>query len=423
MRSARGLAVREDIAINAERLLGEIEHISGFSDVPAPAVTRILYTPTDMAARRYLKQLADAAGLPWREDALGNWFVRLQGTEPDLPAVATGSHIDAIPYAGKYDGVVGVLGGLEALRAIQEAGVAPRRSLELIMFTAEEPTRFGVGCLGSRGMAGLMPWDALRALRDTNGVSLEQARADAGYTGELESVELSPGAYAYFVELHIEQGPFLEAANREIGIVTDIVASTTVRVTLTGEGGHAGTVPMPERNDALAAAAELALLAEKAASFRSRGLAVATVGMLDVHPGASNSIPSRVDLTLDVRSREMRVRDAMLEEIHTGLKALARSRRVQPEWQVLNHDPACQSDPRILAAIARSAEARGYAHLSLVSRAYHDTVFMARHFPAAMIFIPCYEGYSHRPEEFAAPEHIVAGTETLASTLVELAML
>ncbi len=422
MRSARGL-VREDIAINAERLLSEIEHISGFSDVPAPAVTRILYTPTDMAARRYLKQLADEAGLSWREDALGNWFVRLQGAEPDLPAVATGSHIDAIPYAGKYDGVVGVLGGLETLRAIREAGITLRRSLELIMFTAEEPTRFGVGCLGSRGMAGLMAWDAMRALQDANGVSLEQARADAGYTGELESVELSPDAYAYFVELHIEQGPFLEAADREIGIVTDIVASTTVRVTLTGEGGHAGTVPMPERNDALAAAAELVLLAEKAASFRSRGLAVATVGMLDVHPGASNSIPSRVDLTLDVRAREMRVRDAMLEEIRTGLKALARSRRVQHEWQVLNHDPACQSDPRILAAIARSAEARGYAHLSLVSRAYHDTVFMARHFPAAMIFIPCHEGYSHRPEEFAAPEHIVAGTETLASTLVDLAML
>ena len=314
------------------------------------------------------------------------------------------------------------------------------------MFTAEEPTRFGVGCLGSRGLAGLMAWDAMRALRDADGVSLEQARADAGYAGELESVELSPDAYAYFVELHIEQGPFLEAADRAIGIVTDIVASTTVRVTLTGEGGHAGTVPMPERNDALAAAAELVLLAEheqveqpldpalaaaaelvllaeKAAGFRSRGLAVATVGMLDVHPGASNSIPSRVVLTLDVRAREMRVRDAMLEEIHTGLKTLIRSRRVQHEWQVLNHDPACQSDPRILEAIARSAEALGYAHLSLVSCAYHDTAFMARHYPAAMIFIPCHEGYSHRPEEFAAPEHIVAGTETLTSTLVELAAL
>lgn len=413
--------MRENITLNAERLLGEIEHISQFSDVPAPAVTRILYTPADMAARRYLQQLADTAGLPWREDALGNWFVRLPGAEPDLPAVATGSHIDAIPHAGRYDGVVGVLGGLEALRAIQEAGITPRRSLELIMFTAEEPTRFGMGCLGSRGMAGLMPWDAMRTLQDADGVSLEQARANAGYTGSLESVELAPDAYACFVELHIEQGPFLEAADREIGIVTGIVASTTVRVTLRGEGGHAGTVPMPERNDALAAAAELVLLAEQSANFQTRGVAVATVGMLDVHPGASNSIPSRVSLTLDVRAPEMQLRDTMLEEIRTGLMALARSRRIQYEWQVLNHDPACQSDPRILAAISRSAEARGYAHLSLVSRAYHDTVFMAQRFPAAMIFIPCHEGYSHRPEEFAAPEHIVAGVETLASTLVELA--
>ena len=139
------------------------------------------------------------------------------------------------------------------------------------MFTAEEPTRFGVGCLGSRGMAGLMPWDAMRALQDADGVSLEQARANAGYTGSLESVELAPDTYAGLVELHIEQGPFLEAADREMGIVTDIVASTTVRVTLTGEGGHAGTVPMPERNDALAAAG-LVLLAEKAANFQTRGV-------------------------------------------------------------------------------------------------------------------------------------------------------
>ncbi len=409
------------IPLNAARLLDEIDHISQFSDVPAPAVTRILYTPADMAARRYLKHLAAEAQLPWREDALGNWFVRLEGTEPALPAVATGSHIDAIPYAGRYDGVVGVLGGLEALRSMREAGITPRRSVELIMFTSEEPTRFGVGCLGSRGMAGLMAWDAMRELQDAEGVSLEQARTEAGFTGNLEAVELSPDTYAYFVELHIEQGPFLEAADVEIGIVTDIVASTTVRVTLEGDGGHAGTVPMPERNDALTAAAELALLAEKAASFPTRGVAVATVGMLQVHPGASNSIPSRVEMTLDVRARDMQLRDAMLQEIRAGLTALAQTRRVRYAWQVLNHDPACQSHPAILKAIARSAEALGYAHLPLVSRAYHDTVFMAQKFPAAMIFIPCHEGYSHRPDEFSEPDHIVAGARTLASTLVHLA--
>ncbi len=410
-----------EIPLNADRLLREIDHISQYSDVPAPAVTRILYTPTDMEARRYLKRLADEAQLPWREDALGNWFVRLEGTEPALPAVATGSHIDAIPFAGRYDGVVGVLGGLEALRAIQEAGITPRRSLELIMFTAEEPTRFGVGCLGSRGMAGRMAWDAMRELQDAEGMSLEKARTEAGFAGELASVELASDTYAYFVELHIEQGPFLEAADAAIGIVTDIVASTTVQVTLKGDGGHAGTVPMPERNDALAAAAELTLLAEKAAGFQARGVAVATVGKLQVHPGASNSIPSVVAMTLDVRARDMQLRDAILKEIREGLTALAESRRVHYEWNVLNHDPSCQSHPEILKAITRSAEALGYAHLPLVSRAYHDTVFMAQKCPAAMIFIPCREGYSHRPEEYSEPEHIVAGARTLTSTLVQLA--
>lgn len=406
--------------VDMARLTREIVRMSEFSDVPAPAVTRILYTPPDMAARRYLRGLAETAGLTWRTDPLGNSFMRLEGRDPDLPAVATGSHIDAIPYSGRFDGVVGVLGGLEALRSIQEAGLQPRRSLELILFTAEEPTRFGVGCIGSRAMTASMTREDIRSLRDADGISLEEARSAVGFTGSLESVELPADAYAYFVELHIEQGPFLEAANADIGIVTDIVASTTVRVTLQGSGGHAGTVPMQERSDALTAAAELTLCAEKAAQAQG-GVAVATVGILQVHPGASNSIPSEVSLTVDVRERRMRSRDAMLARIRSDLQALAARRGVQAEWEVLNHDPSGQSHPAILKAIEDSAREFDYARLSLVSRAYHDTVFMAQRFPSAMIFIPCHEGYSHRPEEYASPAQIAAGVRTLAATMVRLA--
>ncbi len=171
------------VSINANRLHRDIQELSQFTDAPRPAVTRILYTPTDMAARAYLKGRADTAGLAWREDALGNWFVRLPGLDAALPAVATGSHTDAIPHGGRFDGVVGVVGGLEALRSIKEAGIALRRSLELIMFTAEEPTRFGMGCLGSRALSGTFPLDQLEALTDADGVTLAQARRQAGVHG------------------------------------------------------------------------------------------------------------------------------------------------------------------------------------------------------------------------------------------------
>lgn len=411
----------QEIPLNLDRLLGEIEYLSQFSQVPSPAVTRILYSPTDIAARQYLQRLADAAGLASRADALGNWFVRLEGSDPVLPAVGTGSHIDAIPNAGRYDGVVGVLGGLEVLRSIKEAGLRPRRSLELILFTSEEPTRFGIGCLGSRSLVGLIAPRELQGLRDEEGVSLEQARVDAGFTKALETVELTPDAYASFVELHIEQGPFLEAADAMIGIVTGIVACTAIQVVIQGEGGHAGTVFMQERHDALVASAELIVLVEQSTRDHGSGAAVATVGKCSVHPGASNSIPNTVELTIDVRDRQSKVRDEIVNAIRRGLDSLAEARQVGYTWNVLYADPACQSDARILQAIGQSADDLGYSHLELLSRACHDTVFMAQRFPTAMIFIPSEQGYSHRPEEYSSPAQIMAGANTLASTLVQLA--
>lgn len=409
------------LAINRGRLLGEIEEISRISDVPPPAVTRVVYTPIDMRTRRYLQGLADAAELAWSEDALGNWFVRLPGTEPELPAVATGSHTDAIPYAGRFDGTVGVLGGLEILRTVKERGLQHRRNLELIMFTAEEPTRFGVGCLGSRALVGSFPLDAMRALRDDEGVSLDQARAAAGYAAALETVELSPRTYAHFIELHIEQGGRLEEAEKAIGIVTAIAASSTVRVSLAGDGGHAGTVLMPERREALAVAAELILLVERTARAHVEADGVGTVGRLQIHPGASNSIAGSVELTIDLRARETAVRDTMLETVHAGLAACAGARGVEVKWELCNSDPASRSDPVILESIARAADALGHSHMPLVSRAFHDTAFMALRFPTAMIFIPSFRGYSHRPDEYSSPEDIVAGVETLASSLLQLA--
>jgi N-carbamoyl-L-amino-acid hydrolase len=408
------------VPVQIDRLMAEIERLSQYSDAPAPAVTRILYTPMDLAARRCLQQLVEEAGFQWRTDAVGNTFIRWPGAQPDLPAVATGSHIDAVPFSGKYDGVVGVLGGLEALRSLCAAGFVPQRPLELISFTAEEPTRFGLGCIGSRVLSGKTTAGTLQALQDAEGVSFEQARQAAGFDGELERARLAPGHYAAFVELHIEQGPLLEAAQVAIGIVTGIAASTTTRVTLEGSGGHAGTVPMHLRHDPLLGAAELALAAEEVAVQHGPD-AVATVGKLAVHPGASNSIPRLVQMSLDVRHVDEAARNQMIEQLAKAARVTAARRGLAHEFQTINSDPTLQCAPQIVAAVEGAAGVLALPAMHLVSRAYHDTVFMGAICPVGMIFIPCRDGYSHRPEEYAAPEHIAAGVQVLALSLAELA--
>src|SRR6201987_2648521 len=195
------------IAIARDRLVREIEDLALISDAEPPAVTRIVFSQTDLKARAWLIARCEKAGLEVRQDAIGNIFAKWAGSEGSAPAVGTGSHTDAIPNAGKYDGVVGVLGGLEAIRSLQRGGFRPKHSIELLMFTSEEPTRFGIGCLGSRLLSGTMSSDAQRKLTDSDGEPLEGVRRKAGLRGELEDVKLPNGYYKAFVELHIEQGP------------------------------------------------------------------------------------------------------------------------------------------------------------------------------------------------------------------------
>jgi N-carbamoyl-L-amino-acid hydrolase len=384
-------------------------------------VTRVVFTEQDLRARAWLKERCSDAGLTIREDAVGNTFFRWEGPRSDLPPVATGSHIDAIPNAGKFDGVVGVLGGLEAIRALQRCGFVPERSIDLIQFTAEEPTRFGVGCLGSRLMAGVLGPEADEALRDKEGESLRTARRRAGFAGDLASVRLAQGRYAAFVELHIEQGPVLEREGIAIGIVTNIVGPSSFFITVEGQGGHAGGVLMPDRHDALCGAAELIVKIEALAHGSGSIDTVATVGICDVHPGAINSIPSRVKLGVDLRDTDGKRRDRVLGEIQKAAQEIGQQRQLQITTQMLNADEPAVSSPEILAAIAQGCEEEGLQSREIVARAYHDSSFMAQIAPMAMIFIPCRNGVSHRPDEYAAPEHIVDGVKVLARTLAGLA--
>src|SRR6516164_3512206 len=255
-----------NLEIDQQRLQAEIDELAQITAATPPVVTRVVFTSADLEARAWLGAKCREARLSLRTDAIGNTFARWQGTDANLPAVGTGSHIDAIPNAGRYDGVVGVLGALEAFRALKELRFDPARSLELIVFTAEEPTRFGIGCLGSRLLAGALSSEKVAALRDSEGQNLEQWRTQAGLGNkELNSVRLPEGCYAAFIELHIEQGPLLEREAVPIGVVEKIAAPATLRVQLTGVGGHAGAVLMSERHDALLAGAEIALAVEQAA--------------------------------------------------------------------------------------------------------------------------------------------------------------
>lgn len=410
-----------NLQVQTDQLWRELEQLASYSGAPAPAVTRIVFSDQDLLARAYVKQLCREAGLLVREDAVGNTFARWSGENPDLPVVGTGSHIDAIPNAGRFDGTVGVLGGLEAIRALKRAKYTPKRSIELIVFTSEEPTRFGVGCLGSRLMAGTLDPGCGTRLRDQAGRSLDEVREAAGFLGPLEAVRLPNNHYAAFVELHIEQGSQLERGRVPIGIVTGIAAPASLRVSIEGEGGHAGAVLMPGRRDAFCAAAEIVLGVEAAAKSSGSTDTVATAGTCDVFPGAVNSIPSLVRLEIDVRDVDGARRDAVLAAITQIGGDVATRRRVTVHMEVVNQDAPVMSDMRIVEALTKACKADGIASERMVSRAYHDSLFMAQIAPTAMLFIPCRSGISHRPDEYVSPEDIAIGTLVLAETLGLLA--
>jgi ureidoglycolate amidohydrolase len=409
------------IAVDSAGLQRRIDELALISEAPAPVVTRVLFSEADMRGREYVRRAARDAGLALREDAVGNIFARWEGSEPALPAVGSGSHTDAIPNAGRYDGVVGVLGAFEALAALKRAGFKPRRSLEVVMFTAEEPTRFGLGCLGSRLMAGSISVEKAQALLDPDGRSLDELRKAAGYSGPLASVRLPSGYYHSFVELHIEQGPILEAARIPIGIVEHIAGPSSYRVTLHGEGGHAGAVLMPVRHDAMLAGAEIALAVERAAKASGSPDTVGTVGVFRIEPGAVNSVPFRAYLEIDLRDARLDTRMKALKELRAAADESCARRGIRMEFEEINSDPPAAGDQQTVAIAERVCAELGLRSLRMVSRAYHDSLFMARVSPTTMIFIPCRNGWSHRPEEFSTPEHIASGAEVLAHTMARLA--
>jgi len=403
--------------INREQLQSEIDALALITEAEPPAVTRVLFSEADLRGRAFVKNLCLEAGLVLRADAVGNIFARWEGADKNLPAVATGSHIDAIPNAGKYDGVVGVLGAIEAVRALQKSGFQPERSIELVVFTAEEPTRFGIGCLGSRLLSGVVSPEKAARFKDRDGKNLEFWRKAGGCKGRLNSVRLPKNFYFAFVELHIEQGPVLEKENISIGVVEKIAAPSSLRLQLIGTGGHAGAVLMPARHDAGLAGAEIALAVEKAALTSGSADTVGTTGIFRIEPGAVNSVPCRANLEIDLRDTQAATRDSALKQIEGAARAICRRRGVRLEMERVNVDPPAVGDAALVKTLSEICRAQHISCKKMTSRAYHDSLFMAQICPTTMIFIPCRKGYSHRPDEYSSPGQIAKGVYVLAQML------
>jgi hydantoinase/carbamoylase family amidase len=387
-------------------------------------VERLVFTPEDMQAREYVKEVMARAGLEVRVDAIGNIIGRLEGRAPGAPAVMTGSHIDTTRYAGQYDGTVGVLGGIEALRAIGALppDARPKHSIEVVVFTSEEPARFGMGLLGSKAMTGALSRDDLDRLVDQNGVTLAEAMRQVGLDPEqLRDARLASGQLKAFVELHIEQGAVLESRGVPVGLVTVIAAPTDFRATLTGRSGHSGSTPMSLRRDAGAAAAEVVLAVERAALESPSPNTVGTVGVVAIGPGAINVVPGTAILDVDIRDSDGRAKDAAVERVQADIEAICRRRNIEHRIETLTRLEPISADQAIQDVIGRRCRDSGVDFLPMVSGAFHDAMAIAEVAPMGMIFVPSRAGVSHHPEEYTSPDEIALGTQLLADVLYDLA--
>jgi N-carbamoyl-L-amino-acid hydrolase len=374
---------------------------------PKGGVRRLTLTEEDRRARDLFVQWSKEAGLAVAVDGVGNVFARRAGTEPALPPVAIGSHLDSQPSGGKFDGAFGVMAGLEVLRTLNDAGVRTRAPMEVVSWTNEEGSRFTPVMMGSGVFAGVFTHEHVRAQKDLDGISVGDALQSIGYAGTAKPHPLG----AYF-EAHIEQGPVLEDERKTIGVVQGALGQRWYDVTVTGQDAHAGPTPMALRRDALLGASRLVLEVNRIANGfpdYARG----TVGFLQVKPNSRNVIPGEVRTTVDFRNAKVPTLDAMCEELKRAAKAIEAECRVSIELRENTYFKPCEFDAACVAAVREATVALGHGHMDIVSGAGHDAVYIARVAPTAMIFIPCEGGISHNEIESATPADLAAGCNVL----------
>ncbi|MGE7414299.1 allantoate amidohydrolase [Methylobacterium tarhaniae] len=398
------------------RVMALIDDLARHTDEPG-RLTRLYLSPAHRATAEAVLGLMREAGLTARIDAAGSVVGRIEGREPGLPALVLGSHIDSVVDAGRYDGPLGVVAGLVVAQEVR--GLPLPFALEVVAFGDEENVRFPTSLSTSKAWAGQYKTEWLEG-RDAGGTTLREALTQFGGDPDgIPALARRREDIAGYLEIHIEQGPALEAAAQPVGVVSGIVGLTRARCTVTGEANHAGTVPMGMRRDALAAAAEMALAVERLGEAVPG--AVATVGSLAVVPGAVNVIPGRVDFSLDLRAPEDADRAGLFAAIQAECRAIAQKRAVGFTSETYMDNPAVALDPGFQAAFDRVARRLGHAPLRLPSGATHDAVAMAALGPSAMLFVRCRGGISHNPAESITPEDADAATRVLLGTVLDLA--
>lgn len=387
---------------------------------PGRPWTRRSFTPMFLDGRRYLKKRFAEEGLSVRVDAAGNLIGRWQGEQPELPVLMTGSHSDTVPSGGRFDGIAGVLSGLAAIRALRQAGYSPRHTIELVDFLAEEPSEWGLSCVGSRGIAGALEHQHL-SLAGPGGQSLADAIAlVGGAPGRIWDARRSD--IGQFIEIHIEQGPVLERRSVPIGIVTAIAGIARLRMRIEGEAAHAGTAPMDMRADAGLAMARFALdLRAAARKVEGKGHFTATIGIMRLEPGGANVVPGAAEAIVDIRAENDQAMDDFLVLAEHLVSQAARAEGCQVAVvERLSRTYAVACDPSLRDSIAQCADELCLETLALASGAGHDAAFIARIAPAAMIFVPSRDGKSHSPEEWTDTEAIACAADLLARTLTRL---
>ncbi len=412
-------------AIDRERLINDLNAISRIGLGEHGAVTRLAFSIKELRARQLLIHWMRQAGLKIHIDRIGNIFGRLNGANPKAPAVVAGSHLDTVIQGGKFDGAVGVIGALEAVRTIREKKVPLRSPVEVVCFVGEESSRFGFSTLGSSLVAGEVKIEDLANAVDAQGTKLEDILASMGiYRDNLASLKRDHSTVRAYLELHIEQGPILEAKNKKIGVVTSIAAPTRFKVVFTGQADHSGTTPMEMRKDALVAAAHLIEYVEEICrefSHMEKGRVVGTVGALKIEPGVINAIPGRTELSVDIRSITAEAKERVAHLVKEKAREIARQRDITVDVLPIREELPVALDDRLVLLLKRSCEEKGIPYEVMPSGAGHDAMQMAKITRAAMIFVPSKRGISHSPLEWTDPEDICLGTELLLDTIVRVA--
>jgi N-carbamoyl-L-amino-acid hydrolase len=415
---------RRNLAINKDRLLADLNAISRIGLGNHGSVTRLVFSVKELRSRQLLIHLMTQAGLKVHVDKIGNIFGRLAGGDGKA-AVLAGSHLDSVVHGGKFDGPVGVIGALEAVRTIKENKVGLPCPIEVVCFVGEESSRFGFSTLGSSLVAGQVRMKDLANAVDARGTKLEDVLADMGvYRETLSSLRRDPESVKAYLELHIEQGPVLEAKKKKIGVVTAIAAPTRLRVVFTGQADHSGTTPMEMRKDALVAAAHLIAYIEEAASKHSaveKGRVVGTVGAMKIEPGVINAIPGKVELSVDIRSIISKAKERVARLVEKRAREIAAKRNIAVEILPIRSEEPVPLDENLLSLIQEICEERKIPYEIMPSGAGHDAMQMAKITRAGMIFIPSKKGISHSPQEWTDPEEICLGAQILLETMVRVA--